>query len=301
MSVKGQHFFSGRRIHVLGAGYLGRAVVEHCLAMGAHVTALSRNAESCGQLRALGIRVLQAELASDSWHEAAGPADFVLVCVGGGGGGPEAYRDSYVGGLASVRRWLARFPADTLVYTSSTSVYPQGDAQVVTEDMPVAALGEDGPGLLVQAENSIQGFITGLRRSFVLRLAGIYGPGRHGFLDRLRDKPEMLPGESSGHLNVIHRDDIVSAVLACWSAPASVPGQVFNLADEGRATRGEIAAWLARRVGISTTHFTGALTPGRRRLTPDRIVSADRIRGYLGWRPEYPSFREGYESLLRGS
>lgn len=300
MSMKGQNIFDGRRILVLGAGYVGAAVVARCLQAGAQVTALTRNPLTCSELSFLGARCLQADLAGDDWHASAPAADFVLVCVGSGGGGTESYRRSYVGGLASVRRWLSRHPADTLVYTSSTSVYPQGDGAVVTEEFPVASGSDDSAGILAEAERSILAPTEGLRRAFVLRLAGIYGPGRHGFLDRMREAGGSLPGEASGHLNLIHREDIVSAVLACWSAPAAVGTRVFNLADEGRATRGEIASWLAARIGAPDTGFSGQAAAGRRRLTPDRIVSAEAIRDALGWRPAFPTFREGYEALLRG-
>ncbi len=300
MSMKGQNIFAGRQILVLGAGYVGAAVVARCLREGAQVTALTRNPQTCSELATLGAHCVQADLAGEVWHALVEAADYVLVCVGSGGGGVESYRRSYVGGLASVRRWLAGHRVDTLVYTSSTSVYPQGGGALVTEDSPVASGSEDSAGILAEAERSILAPTEGLRRAFVLRLAGIYGPGRHGFLDRMREGGGPLPGEASGHLNLIHRDDIVSAVLACWAAPAEVGTRVFNLADEGRATRGEIAAWLAARIGAPDTGFSGQAAAGRRRLTPDRIVSAEAIRDVLGWRPAFPSFREGYEALLRG-
>lgn len=301
MSDKGQAFFAGRSVLVLGAGYVGSALALRARDLGAEVCALTRNQAMVHFLETEGIRTICAELQADSWHSLAGRADFVLVSVGsgGGGGGVEAYRRSYQEGMASVRRWASERFVDTLVYTSSTSVYSQGAGALVTEEFPTVDFGAGTAGVLAEVEHSIQPAVTGVRRSFVLRLAGIYGPGRHFFLDKLRSAPLQLAGEPGGHLNLIHRDDIVAAVLACWRAPYTVQGQVFNLADEGRATRGEIARWLAERIEVPDTAFTSAPAPGRSRVTPDRIISAARIRELLDWRPRYPSFREGYEMILQ--
>lgn len=300
MSDKGQAFFCGRRVLVLGAGYVGGELALRAHAAGAEVTALTRNADTCARLGAVGIRTLQAELASEAWHAPAGAADFVLVSVGAGASTPEAYRRSYVEGLLSVRRWADSLAQSgqsvgTLVYTSSTSVYPQGGGVLVTEESPIEAPGPTPTGLLAEAEALALAASPGLRRSFVLRLAGIYGPGRHGFLDRLLSDSASLPGRPDNHLNLIHRDDIIAAVFACWQASVSIPGQVLNVADKGRATRREIASWLAVRLGIAEPSFTGLPLEGRRRVTPDRIVSSDRIQALLGWQPLYHTFREGYE------
>lgn len=89
----------------------------------------------------------------------------------------------------------------------------------------------------------------------------------------------------------------MDAVLAAWRK-APLGARAYNVADDGSATRGEIVSWLAGRLGIAPPPFSGAAAPGRRRLTPDRIVDNSRIKAELGWRPRHPSFREGYSSLL---
>lgn len=295
-----QHFLEGKRVVILGAGYVGSALALAATAHGAKVSGVTRNADRCAELTSQGVDMIQAQLATDDWHARVGKADFALLCVGSGGGtSPEAYRASYVEGMRSVLRWAATSGVGTLVYTSSTSVYPQGNGVQVTEDDPRVPPGPDLPGTLAEAEDLLLAHGNDIARAFILRLAGIYGPGRHGFLDRLLQDPLSVPGEATTHLNLIHRDDIVAAVLACWAAPASQRDRVFNVADEGRATRGEIASWLAQRAGLLSVAFTGSPAGGRRRLTPDRIIDAGLLRRTLGWAPRYPSFREGYEALLK--
>ena len=122
------HILTQKHLVVFGAGYVGVEVARQAITRGLRVTALTRNAIKATALRALGVEVIVADLAEGGWyvHPAlAGGADFVLNCVSSGGGGIDGYRRSYVDGMRSVLAWVYRVPVGTLVYTSSTSVYPQ--------------------------------------------------------------------------------------------------------------------------------------------------------------------------------
>lgn len=296
---------------VLGAGYVGGAFVREALARGWRVTALTRNAERATALRANGgAQVIEADLAGEAWHAAAtGPFDYVLNCVSAGGGGAAGYRHSYVEGMRSVGRWLARQPrGGTIVYTSSTGVYPQGGGARVDETAPTEGAGETG-SLLREAEVGLaRGAESAGWRWFVLRLAGIYGPGRHGMLDQLREGVAALPGESGHRMNLVHRDDAVGAVWACFAAPAVVRDEIFNVSDNAPAARTEVAAWLARELGVACPEFGDAggaggaagPSPFGRRRAPDRIVVAEKLGRLLGWRPRYPDFRAGYGAIIGG-
>ena len=132
-------------------------------------------------------------------------------------------------------------------------------------------------------------------RRFVLRLAGIYGPGRMHLVEQV--KSGEIAGRGEHHLNLVHRDDIVGAIAACSRAPGGVGG-VFNVVDDAPTRRAEVAAWLADRLGVVLPRFTGEPHPGRRTVTPDRRILNGRLRRELGWRPAFPSFREGYATLL---
>jgi len=138
-----------------------------------------------------------------------------------------------------------------------------------------------------------------VRRHFILRLAGIYGPGRHHLLDQLRTGTSLLGGSGGHRLNLAHRDDIVAAILACLGAPAGVGNGIFNVADSAPAPRAEVVAWLAQRLGRAVPGFDTS-TAARRggAPMPDRIISHARIQRVLGWRPRYPDYRAGYENIL---
>ena len=300
--------WAGRTVLVLGAGYVGGAFVREALARGLRVTALTRNGATAAALRAAGCaQVIEADLAGDAWQAAAaGPFDFVLNCVSAGGGCATGYRHSYVEGMRSVGRWLAGQPrGGTIAYTSSTGVYPQGGGARVDETAPTAGAGETGP-LLREAETELARAAAGVGwRWFVLRLAGIYGPGRHGLLDQLRTGGPMV-GDPAHRMNLIHRDDAAGAVWSCFGAPAAVRDEIFNLSDNAPASRAEVAEWLARRLGVVCPRFgdaaevaVGANPFGGRRRAPDRIIVAEKIRRVLGWQPGFADYRAGYEAILR--
>jgi len=290
-----------KRLVIFGCGYVGSALARAVVAAGASVEALTRNPEKAAALREAGLaKVVVADLSTDTWHgQIVGGADFVVNCVSSGG--PDAYRQSYVGGMHSVLAWAAKgaAPVETFVYTSSTSVYPQGGGVIVDESAPAEGASPNG-AIIRESEALLQHApASAVRRHFILRLAGIYGPGRHHLLDQLRAGADQLGGSGAHRLNLAHRDDIVAAILAGLGAPATVGSGLFNVADSAPALRAEVVAWLAARLGRPVPGFDGSATTRRGGAPmPDRIISNARIQQVLGWRPQYPDYRAGYEKLL---
>jgi nucleoside-diphosphate-sugar epimerase len=289
--------FSGKELVIFGCGYVGAAVATQAIARGLRVTALTRNAAKAILLRGQGIATVVADLSSATWHDQIPLApERVLNCVSSGTGGLEGYRRSYVDGMASIAAWArARGGVGTMVYTSSTSVYPQDGGAKVDETAPTADAGERGR-VLLEAERLLRESAGAWRRWFVLRLAGIYGPGRHHLLEQV--KSGEVAGLGSHRLNLAHRDDIVAAIEACFASPAAVASEIFNVADDAPTAKTEVVEWLADRLGAKTPRFTGEPAAGRRKITPDRMIVNTKLKAALGWRPRYPTFREGYENLL---
>lgn len=292
---------AGKRLVIFGCGYVGSALARAAVTAGVSVEALTRNPEKAAALRAAGLaKVVVADLSTDTWHgQIAGGADFVVNCVSSGG--PDTYRQSYVGGMQSVLAWAAKgaAPVGTLVYTSSTSVYPQGDGAVVDEKAPAEGATPNGT-IIRESETLLQRApASAVRRHFILRLAGIYGPGRHHLLDQLRAGADQLGGSGTHRLNLVQRDDIVAAILACLGALSGVRSDIFNVADSAPALRAEVVAWLAARLGRPVPSFDGSATTRRGGAPmPDRIISNVRIQQVLGWRPQYPDYRAGYAAML---
>ncbi len=296
--------FCGKHLVVFGAGYVGGAVAREAVRLGARVTALTRNPTKVAALAGDGCDVVVDELASDGWHgkigRGNGGVDFVLNCVSSGGGGIEGYRQSYVEGMKSILRWAdASGGVDTFVYTSSTSVYSQSGGVRVDETMSVGGDVIGTPAVLLEAEELLRGAaLAARRRWFILRLAGIYGPGRHRLLDQLRAGETEIDGCGKQRLNLIHRDDIVAAVLAAFAASKTIANEVFNVADNGAARKDEVVNWLAHQLGRGGPSFTGAAVVGRRAGSPDRVIGNDKIKAVLGWLPCFPDYRAGYRAIL---
>lgn len=288
---------AGKRLVVFGCGYVGAAVARWGDAAGLEVTALTRNPATALLLREVGLHTVVADLAGTTWHdEIPGAPEFVVNCVSSGGGGIEACRHSYLGGMESILTWArAKGRVGTFVYTSSTSVYPQGDGAGVDETSPATAR-SDRAQVLLETEAQVQAASEAADRRFILRLAGIYGPGRHHLLEQVR--AGEVSGRGEHHLNLAHRDDIVDAIAACLTAPAVEAGGVFNVADDGPATRTEVVEWLATTLGVPPPRFTGEPAAGRSMATPDRLILNAKARARLGWRPRYATFREGYAKML---
>ena len=294
---------AGKRLVIFGCGYVGSAVARTALAAGAQVAAVTRNAEKAAALRAEGLTsVVVAELASSDWHRQIAPgADFVVNCVSASAPGIEGYRQSYVAGQASILAWAhtGRVPVGTFIYTSSTSVYPQGGGAVVDET--ATTVGASPTGAIIRESETIleQASALACRRWFILRLAGIYGPGRHHLLDQLQAGATVFSGLGVSHLNLIHRDDSVSAIMAGLEAPTIFGNEIFNVTDGQPARRAEVGAWLATQLGVAAPMIDG--TGQTRRgggLTPDRQISSLKIQQMLGWQPQFPDYRAGYRAIL---
>jgi len=291
---------NAKHLVIFGCGYIGSAVAAEARSRGWRVTAMTRNARKAAAIEGeTGARCIVGELTADGWHDQiAEPADLVLNCTGSGGGGVENYRRSYVEGMRSIAKWLrpGRVGRPRFVYTSSTSVYPQESGpDVLTENLPI--VGETPRAqFLAEAENLARTDVApSCSGWFVLRLAGIYGPGRHRLLDVARSGDWGMNAEMDRPINLVHRDDITTAIFACLEANDDKSG-VCNVADGQPATRREILSWLAARIGRPAP----PAAPEADQRGKPRTVDATRLREVFGWRPAFVDYRAGYTAILRG-
>ncbi|MGC6424563.1 MAG: NAD-dependent epimerase/dehydratase family protein [Lentimonas sp.] len=287
---------------IFGCGYVGTALARHCMEQGVRVSALTRNSEKAEVLKQMGVsEVVIGELDSEAWHEQlTGSYQAVVNCVSSAGGGIDGYRKSYLNGQASILKWAGSQSIQRYVYTSSTSVYPQDGGVEVDEAADTASAPPTGKviaeseALIAQAEESLE-------RWYVLRLAGIYGPGRHYLLNMLREGATIIPGAGDYTLNVIHLEDIVGAICAALNSGAA-PSGIYNIADDQPASKAEMVDWLANQLEIEPPAFDPeAVSPRLARRggrMPDRRILNTKARDLLGWSPKYRSFREGYQALF---
>ena len=281
-------------ITILGCGYLGQVLVERCIRKGWRISALTRNHQTAEKLHELGVsEIVEDRLEGASWHGKLDPTqDFVVNCVGAASRDLDGYRQSYVEGQDSVRKWLMDGKVGTLLFTSSISVYPQSGGVSVDESSLTEDASERG-GLLLEAEGKCLAPSVNVDRSFVLRLAGLYGPGRHLMVDKLKGG-QPFEGNANRTLNLIHVADAADAVLRCLDTGQGIRGGIYNVSDGSHFSRGEIVSWLADKLGVEMTRF---LENDEARI-PNRKVSINKIRSDLKWEPQYNSFVKGYDSIL---
>jgi nucleoside-diphosphate-sugar epimerase len=305
-----------RRLVILGAGYIGAALAKSALADGWAVSALTRNAARAGELRALGVSpVVEANLAGDAWHAALDPADAAIVnTVSPASREPSGYAHSFIAGTQSLTRWLeksaaaGRPPARDVLFTSATSVYPQTDGGWVDESMPIpVATLSPTAAVLRAAEGLVLVLPSALaRRAWVMRLGGLYGPGRHYLLDALRGGQRIFPGRGDTWVNLVHRDDVVAAIRFCLATPATVSGGLFNVVDDHPVLKHDLLAGLAQILGIDPASIRCDLAlpsdRARRRETAEGVIPHRRIANsrlkQLGFSLSYSSFEAGFREGL---
>ncbi len=277
-----QHPPSHVDVLVIGAGYVG-GVAARLLAEAGHVvTAVRRTPQDDGG----PVHWLAADVTTPEGLEALpDTADAVVFSLSPGGRDPEDYRRAHIDVPAAVVGHLTRRPA-RVVLTTSTAVYGQDDGELVDETSPTVP-GRPTADVLVQAERALP---TLAPRTTSLRLGGIYGPGRTRLVDQVRaGEATWAPGQWT---NRIHRDDAAAAIVHVLAL--AEPPPVCNVVDDTPAERRDVLQWLS--AWLDAPRPTRTDVGGRSRGTSKRVDNA--LLRATGWRPQHPSWREGYAQML---
>jgi nucleoside-diphosphate-sugar epimerase len=274
---------------IAGCGDVGTRLGLRLAAAGWRVHGLRRTVERLpAQILAVA-GDLQAEGCPPSWPAA--ELDYLVYCAAATERDEAGYRAAYVDGLRRVLDWLAQHGQRPrrLLFVSSSSVYDQQGGEWVDETSPAEAAGFSGR---IMREAEQLALHSGIAASLV-RLTGIYGPGREWLLNQVRQGYKVA-SEPPLYGNRIHVDD-AAGLLACLlhadSRGVTLEDCYLGVDDEP-APLHEVVAWLRGQLGVS--HW--AEQSSVRRAGSKRCSNA-RARA-LGWAPEYPSYREGYGAIL---
>lgn len=271
-----------RSLFCFGLGDSALRLARRCLADGWEVNGTVRGGDKAARLRAEGIGV---EVFSGRGALAPPPgADWVISIPPEPGGCP-----AFVAARAHAHR------ARSIIYLSTTGVYGDLGGGWAFEWSPVNPQNTRAERRVL-AEDQWRG--TGARVSIV-RLPGIYGPGRSSF-DRLGPDTRAIikPGQVFSR---VHLDDI-AAGLAALIANDGADG-VFHLTDDEPAPPQDVtfhAADLAGKPRPRAVDFEDAdLSPMARSFYFEcKRVSNARAKATLGWRPRYRTYREGLAAIL---
>ncbi len=287
------------RVLIIGCGYVGLPLGVELVRLGHEVFGLRRSATVEPELTGAGIRPLYGDITRrEDLNKLPRKFDWVVNCVASGGGTVEDYRRTYLLGTRNLLEWLDEAALlRKYVYTSSTSVYGQNDGSPVTESDPAVPAAETGR-ILVETEKILLDAAVGRKfPTVILRLAGIYGPERGYWLRQFLRGEARIEGAGERFLNMIHRDDVIGAILAALTN--AKPGSVFNAVDDEPASQLTVFEWLAHRLGKPLPPFVPENpTEPRRRAATNKRVSNLKLKTELRYALKYPTFREGYEAEL---
>lgn len=188
-----------------------------------------------------------------------------------------------------------------IVYLSTVGVYGDSGGGWVDEDTPAAPQSERARHRLA-AEQAWQRL--GERRGIavaVLRLAGIYGPGRNALRQIARGDARRIikPGQM---FNRIHVEDIAQAVDAALTQRAS---GIFNITDDEPTPPADPLMFAAQLLGaapppeVPFEQAAPSMSPLALSFWQEcRRVKNDKLKDKLGVSLRYPTYREGLRALL---
>jgi nucleoside-diphosphate-sugar epimerase len=191
------------------------------------------------------------------------------------------------------------FP-DWIGYLSTTGVYGDRQGGWVTEASRLAAQSMEGARRVGTERDWLEvGRGMGLTIT-VFRLPGLYGPGRSAF-DRLREgtaRRIVAPGQVFSR---IHVDDLAAGLEASIARPRA--GGIYNLCDDEPAPNADVIAHAAHLLGMGPPPEVllaeaGLSAAALRFYAESKRVSNARAKAELGWRPAYPTYREGLAAVL---
>lgn len=275
--------FNSERVLLAGCGDLGRRVAQRLADRGASVWALRRHPpEEPG-----AVRWLQGDL-SDPATLGGLPLGItrVVFLPAPGTRDEAAYRTVFVDGLRHLFGALDRAACRRVLFVSSSAVYGEHDGAWVDETTPPDPLGFNGR-VLLEAE---QWLASQPISSVVLRLAGIYGPGRLQLIDRLRGGQASVPRNPPHWANRIHVDDAADAIVHLLMLDEVLP--LYVGADDTPLPLDVLYDFLASQIGVPAP-FAGPAPAavGSKRLSNARLRES-------GFVPRWPDAREGYARLL---
>lgn len=286
---------------IIGAGYTGLKLARRALDKGWDVAGTTRSAETASELEEMGAEAILFDAAEDGAsalaHEIR-PGTKIVYSV------PTMFRsvpanEAHLDFPHGVLEIAEEARASQLVYLSSTSVYGDHGGDEVDEeserkpDSPFGVMRRD-------IEDLVQGW-DGELRGNVVRIAGIYGPGRT-LVDHVeRGRYQVVNRDKV--TNRIHIDDLVSVILAVLEA-APESGRAFVAADGNPVRVGDLVDFLVDR-GMQEPRET-TLEAYREERGPNAAArwrtttrcKNDRARDELGVEFQHPDVFSYYRRVM---
>ena len=277
------------KVLIVGYGDLGREVGCRLARDGLKVIGVRRNVDStAADVNSQDVTVISADVTQPLSMAALASIDpeIIVYCVAASGQSDAEYKAAYVDGLRNVltaqqhNRQLKH-----VLFVSSTRVYGQDTDELLDESIP-AVPADFGGERLLEAEGLLKALACG---ATVLRLSGIYGPGRLRMLN-LAKSPDNWPRQNIWS-NRIHRDDAAAFIvfLIRRLLAGNEVQDCYIVTDCKPVPQYEVLEWLAVRLQTETAKPIPA--SGGKRLNNKALLAS-------GFKLQYPDYQAGYATLL---
>jgi len=285
-------------VFIAGCGYIGERIARMYRDMGKNVTCMVRSPEHALRLASKGFTTVICALDDqDPLPEMPllGSTLFYLVPPPGGGIVDSRARN-FITGLEHGEK------PQRIIYMSATSVYSETGGGVVTEESltePTSAMGKrrldaEAAFLAYGAKNDVP--------VIILRVSGIYGPGRLPLMQISKGQP-LLREEESGPSNRIHADDLASICVA--AAQYGGNAAIFNVSDGTPSSMTTYFNACADVLKLPRQQLV-TLEEARRVMSPlmfsyiseSRIVDNSRMLEHLNIVLRYPGILEGLSASV---
>lgn len=288
------------QVLIVGCGDLGTALAHRLNQQHYSVTPLRR---SLPQQSA--INYIQADVTQPNSLKSISEInpEFVVYCVAASAQTDESYRLQYVEGLRNVLDALKKATyLKHVFFVSSTRVYGQSvtdlNANNFLDETTPAMPADFGGQRLLEAEQLLLNAAKAQQnwQGTVLRLTGIYGPGRTYML-RMAASPQDWP-EQNIWTNRIHRDDAAAFIqhliqmrMNEKNLTEKTVANCYVVTDSNCVSQYEVLQWIAQKTGMKLEISTPPVTGGKR-MSNQRMLST-------GFSLSYPDYKTGYAALLQ--
>ncbi|NUR14478.1 MAG: SDR family oxidoreductase [Bradyrhizobium sp.] len=276
------------RLFILGLGYSARHFARKHGGSFSHLAGTVRDPGERNDLAEIEVHAFSGSRPSRETVERIRDADVLLISIPPGSAGDPALEA--FGDVLAARRCK-------VVYLSTIGVYGDHGGGWVDESTPPQAT-LDRTRMRIAAEQAWMDAAGG--DAAILRLAGIYGPGRNALATLRAGTARRIikPGQV---FNRIHVDDIASAIMAAVDHGS---GGTWNVCDDEPAPPQDVIAYAARLIGVAPPPEEAFATAemsamARSFYASSARVSNAKLKGELGVALVHPTYRHGLDALWR--
>jgi nucleoside-diphosphate-sugar epimerase len=311
--MKGAWISHNMRVFVIGGtGFLGTHLVPKLQKQGHEVTILTRSREKASNLEGLGIKVVVGNLLQPESLMSNLSSQDAVISV--------AMPDIRPGRISSKRFKILRNQTTSyfstpitiaeklscpLIFTLGTSFRTKGD-EVADESWPIERFGMTRIGELV--DPLISEVIKRGSLPLIQMIPGqIYGPGglfRNLMYEWTKKGKYRVIGSGNNYIPRIYVEDCADAYI---KALGKMPiGEKFIIADDGPCTQREFSDFMADCMRVSKPKsipgFVIRIVLGKlmyETITMNCRVSNAKAKKCLGWKPKYPTYRQGLPVAIK--